>query len=274
MVVLNRTMRGPIWLVALAAIPAMLLATDLLGSPFVERFRPTQWSRWKFPTYGCPGAVCNPLNVDTGNGLIISVPAVTTSTLADAGAGGEMCSFSKYSYGKYEAAMRVSPPPALKGEGVVNALFMYLADDNEIDVEILSREHDSDPATKQHHVFVWFVLHNATEKKEVAIRYKLVEPLDNPDGKRIAPWTTAHTYGFIWERNRLTGLIDGKAICLGGDFADSANIPQLPGYLMLNNWSNGGAWSGKPPSTETKMYVDRVAYSRSTRMHYDPCRIR
>lgn len=71
-----------------------------------------------------------------------------------------------------------------------------------------------------------------------------------------------HDYRFDWLPDRVEFYVDGTWIAA----MTGPGVPQSPGYLMLNHWSNGDAgWSGGPPTEDAKMTVSYVkAYFNST----------
>jgi len=194
------------------------------------------------------------------------------------GAGGEIQTPGLVHFGYYEAAML---PPAGTGDatsGTVTGFFVYLRSDhiapmlglgapsstdgNEIDIEILSRENDLAKGTGIANLTV-HLPGNYSVTTKVPLTF--------------APWASAHRYGFDWQPDGITWYIDGTPVpittCTStlvrpdgtsvpianpGCFIGATNVPQLPGFLLLNHWSNGGAWSGRQPTTQQELTLQHV----------------
>jgi len=133
-----------------------------------------------------------------------------------------------FTYGKVEARLRV---PA--GRGLWPAMWMLPASGMsrpEIDIlEVIGQEPD---VSKMH-------LHPADRSLESAGRdYRLPGQANLAEG-----W---HTIGVDWTRNKLTWLVDGKAVWQ----ITGSTVPSEPMYLVFN-LAVGGVYPG-PPDAETK----------------------
>jgi len=70
-----------------------------------------------------------------------------------------------------------------------------------------------------------------------------------------------HEYRFDWLPERIDFYVDGSMVWTGNSF-----VPDGPGRLIMNHWSNGDPnWSGGPPAEDAVMTVSYVkAYFNTT----------
>jgi len=172
--------------------------------------------------------------------------------------------FSPIHYGYYEAYMQTS-----LAAGTVNSMFMFSSqpvssDGNEIDIEILSQEND----ISHHTGLVHFTVFLPQGRKVTA-----TVPLP------FAPWAGLHKYGFNWTPDGIVWYIDQQPASITtcatsvvtpsaetlvsnpSCFAGAQNVPQFPGLLIVNHWTNGQSWSGPAPSADAAMTVYNVVLS-------------
>jgi len=170
----------------------------------------------------------DPENVWTSeSNLVLRVPESSSGSR-----GGQIVSKRQnYYLGSYRARIRTSSIP-----GTVNGFFYYLSDESEIDVEILSNEND------QH------LVHFVTQPSSVPGAHKIYN-------LGFDPSLAFHEYRFDWHADRIEFFVDGSPVK-----TINVNVPSVPGRLMLNHWTGNPGWGGGPPSLETFMYVDWVAY--------------
>lgn len=178
------------------------------------------------------------------------------------GAGGQLQLTNAVHFGYYEVAMMSTDVP-----GTVSSMFVFSrpADDrdaNEVDIEILSK--DNDPAHDRGVVHFTVFL---PEKRVVTYGA----------GLGFAPWKGFHRYGFDWQAEGIHWYVDGSEITISsctttmGErtvenaqcFLGVPNVPQRPGFLFVNHWTNGGSWSGPQPLRDALLAVRSVAVLRS-----------
>ncbi|KAL8651316.1 MAG: hypothetical protein Q9210_003321 [Variospora velana] len=135
-------------------------------------------------------------------------------------------------YGSYRAAIKYSKEP-----GTCGAMFWYKNETQEIDVELLSYEDKSSSSTSPVH----FVLHSEG-------------PSDHETPQLpFHPSEGFHEYRFDWSPGKVAYYVDGKHI---KDL--TKGVPEVPGSLILNHWSNGNGWTRGPPTTDVTMTVAYV----------------
>ncbi|KAF6836042.1 endo-1,3-1,4-b-glucanase [Colletotrichum plurivorum] len=155
------------------------------------------------------------------------------------------------SYGSFRAVMKI-PDVA----GTCAAFFWYHNDTQEIDMEFLTREFDSDNNT--YPVNIVLQSRASLEKGYDAagtgnfIKVNL----------GFNPTTAFHEYRIDYLRDRVIFYADGTVI---GSMNGSA-VPTEGGHLILQHWSNGNPlWSGGPPKQDTILTVASVrAYFNSS----------
>lgn len=119
-----------------------------------------------------------------------------------------------YGYGLYEVSMK-----PIKNKGVVSSFFTYTgpSDSNpwdEIDIEFLGYN-----TTKVQ--FNYFTNGVGNHEFLYDLGFDASEEF--------------HTYGFRWEKDSITWLVDGAEV-----YTASENIPSTPGKLMMNVWNGIG----------------------------------
>jgi DNA-binding beta-propeller fold protein YncE len=138
-----------------------------------------------------------------------------------------------FHFGSYRARMRTPAAP-----GVVSAFFYYYSDSSEIDIELLSGEHDAG------------TLHFVCHPSATPGAYKMVD-------LGFDPSADFHEYRFDWYPGRAELWVDGAY-----REAITVNVPFAPGNIILSNWTGNPYWGEGPPEETAELLVDSV--------HYDP----
>ncbi|MCQ2417896.1 MAG: family 16 glycosylhydrolase [Oscillospiraceae bacterium] len=161
--------------------------------------------------------------------------------------GGEFRTNEFYGYGYYETSMQ-----AIKNDGVVSSFFTYTgpSDNNpwdEIDIEILGKD-----TTKVQ--LNYYTNGVGNHEKMIDLGF------DASEGY--------HTYGFDWQRDKITWYVDGKEV-----YSATQNIPSTPGKIMMNAWPGKTvddwlkAFNGKTPLTARYQWV---TYKKSSNTQSQP----
>ncbi len=148
---------------------------------------------------------------------------------------GEYRSNDFYHYGLYEVSMK-----PIKNNGVVSSMFTYTgpSDSNpwdEIDIEFLGKD-----TTKVQ--FNYYTDGQGGHEYLCDLGFDAAEDF--------------HTYGFRWEKDKITWYVDGKEV-----YSATENLPSTPGKLMMNAWNGLGvdAWllpyDGTVPLTAQYQWV-------------------
>ncbi|KAL9073279.1 MAG: hypothetical protein Q9157_004810 [Trypethelium eluteriae] len=143
--------------------------------------------------------------------------------------------------------------------GTCGAFFWYFNNTQEIDVEYLSREFQ--PNNNSVNLVIQSPASQAAGFNAAGTPGFTVMPLP------FAPDDAFHEYRFDWLPDRVSFYADGSWLT---DM--NVSVPDSPGSLFLNHWSNGDpTWSGGPPASDAVMTVSYVnAYfntSNVTRNH-------
>ncbi|KAJ3475274.1 hypothetical protein NLG97_g9516 [Lecanicillium saksenae] len=154
-------------------------------------------------------------------------------------------------WGSFRAGMKLT---AVKG--TCAAFFWYFNDTQEIDMEFLSVEYDQENRT--------YPVNLVIQSKDSAERgydasgtstYKTIN-LD------FDPSVGFHEYRFDYLPGKVYFYADSKLLAQ----MEGAEVPNHPGHLILQHWSNGNAkWSGGPPQEDATIAVSYVkAYFNSS----------
>ncbi|KAL8959488.1 MAG: hypothetical protein Q9193_003659 [Seirophora villosa] len=136
-------------------------------------------------------------------------------------------------YGSYRAAIKYS-----REAGTCGAMFWYKNGTQEIDVELLSHEDKSSSPTSPVH----FVLQTEGPSNHATPQL----PFHPSEGY--------HEYRFDWSPGKVACYVDGKHL---EDL--TKGVPEVPGSLILNHWSNGNpGWTQGPPTSDVIMAVAYV----------------
>ncbi|KAL9932810.1 hypothetical protein V8E36_008509 [Tilletia maclaganii] len=153
--------------------------------------------------------------------------------------GGVYTKSNGYHFGNYYAEVKV---PAIAG--TVSAFYIYLNDNNEVDMEYNNPTHAANESIKN------------TVKPQIfgnngpsPLTYFQTFP---PPG--VDPSEDFHTWSFKWNASQLYFGLDGDY----GDNVISTNVPQLPGVLSFSHWSDGNPYySGGPPTQQVQLTFRR-----------------
>lgn len=144
-----------------------------------------------------------------------------------------------YSYGSYRAKIKAGAHSGThkgkKAPGTCNSFFFYnSATEQEIDIEILAKEHESKKVRFATHPGTW--------------SYAYTLPID--------PTTEFIEYGFDWYVNRIDFFVNGVKVTVKG----KPVAPTVKGKIMLNHWTGNPNWSGIAPVAVSNMLVDYIKH--------------
>ncbi|PGH34014.1 hypothetical protein GX50_03161 [[Emmonsia] crescens] len=133
--------------------------------------------------------------------------------------------------------------------GSCGAFFWYRDDENEIDIEILSREFKPD----------WFPVHYTThpaldENGQVISNATKVIPLRDDD-----LLNSFQRHRFDWTKEELRFYQNSTQM-----HSNALRIPNAPGHAYLNVWADGGPWSGAPSTTDVFLTTRLIAIYHNT----------
>ncbi|KAF1981252.1 glycoside hydrolase family 16 protein [Aulographum hederae CBS 113979] len=151
-------------------------------------------------------------------------------------------------FGSYRVAMKMNGVP-----GTCGAIFWFRNDTQEIDMEFLSSQFNTTSSP------VNLVLQSPASARAGfdaagTPSFKLYQlPFTPSDGY--------HEYRFDWSPGRVSFYGDGHWL-----YDMTSSIPNSPGRLVMNHWSNGDPrWSAGPPAQDAVMTISYVkAYFNST----------
>ncbi|PSK43160.1 Beta-glucanase [Elsinoe australis] len=157
-------------------------------------------------------------------------------------------------YGSFRVGMKMSSI-----RGTCAAFFWYRNDTSELDLEFLTRQIDSSNLTSPAPLnLVIQTPLSASHGFDASLTpYFKVHPLP------FLPSDSYHEYRIDWLPDSITFFADGSPLWT---ITNTSVIPQGPGHLMLNHWSNGdGNWSAGPPEEDAVLTVSYVkAYFNSS----------
>ncbi|KAI7881723.1 concanavalin A-like lectin/glucanase domain-containing protein [Mucor mucedo] len=144
---------------------------------------------------------------------------------------------SDFLYGTYRARMKTS-----NVDGTVAAFFFYRNDTSEIDMESLSRVKDP--------FKTYFAIQPQIYEKDGS-----ASPLTNEKhGLDFNPTEDFHEYRFDWLPNSVKFYIDGSFVR-----EMTTNVPDSPGRILLNHWTDGNPFfSGGPPTENAELRVSHL----------------
>ncbi|TKA52635.1 hypothetical protein B0A49_12295 [Cryomyces minteri] len=250
---------------------AFSVFTDLLETDFLHVYNLSGdigWQRQEYNvtpqvargTYGkkaeLRNVVANPLNSSydyAGSGALGGDPGLQLWVRGDSSDGmvgmGEIVAIrTDMLYGSFRVGMKMTAIP-----GTCGAFFWFRNDTQEIDMEFLSAQFNatSNPVS--------LVLQSPAS--EAAGYNAQGTPNFQLHPLPFSPDKEYHEYRFDWLADRVSFYADGQWL------ADmSASIPNSPGHLVLNHWSNGDKyWSAGPPQSDAVLTVSYVkAYFNSS----------
>ncbi len=139
---------------------------------------------------------------------------------------------SDYWYGSYRVRIKAGAHSGTTQQGSVNSFFFYnTATGQEIDVEILTNEHESKT--------VHFVTHPGNYEKICSL------PAD--------PTKTFIEYGFDWYKTTVKYYVNGVKCD-----EETRAVPSAKGTIILNHRTGNTGWGGNPPPVVSTMSVDYV----------------
>ncbi|CZT20155.1 uncharacterized protein RCC_06012 [Ramularia collo-cygni] len=182
----------------------------------------------------------NPSNVNLSPaGLQLTCSTSTDGTTVPSA--GIFTRSRNFFYGSYRAEYHISKEP-----GTVAGFFHYKNDTSEIDVEYISANSgtSSPPPALQYSVKPQQYLFNGAASKTTMALHSLNKANTN-DGNPGVP----SDWSFVWTPD---------AVHYGPQNASviTTNVPQAPGRIMLNHWSDGDAkFSKGPPERDSVVTV-------------------
>ncbi|RFU71988.1 concanavalin a-like lectin glucanase [Trichoderma arundinaceum] len=154
-------------------------------------------------------------------------------------------------YGSYRAGMKLTAV-----NGTCAAFFWYFNDTQEIDMEFLSREFDS----RKKIYPVNLVIQSEASRRagydaSKTGTFKVVN-------LTFDPTLGFHEYRFDYLQGRVRFYADSQLLAE----MNGSSVPDGPGHLILQHWSNGNPlWSGGPPEQDAILTVSYVkAYFNSS----------
>ncbi|KAF9728891.1 hypothetical protein PMIN06_011160 [Paraphaeosphaeria minitans] len=196
-------------------------------------------SKWVVDTRGYGGSVDNPYmrqmdpkNVEVSDGLLkLKVPGGQTydpkSTVGLDSA--QIKSVKIFSVGSLEMTVKMSSE-----DGTCQCGFFYGADNNEVDMEYLTRTNVS-----------WGVVQGISKNQPIQ-QVNLNVTADQTDD--------FHTYKLVRTESKAYFLLDGQVV---NTFVK--NIPTEPVQAMLAHWTDANpGWTGGPPAKDAIMTIKKV----------------
>jgi hypothetical protein len=177
------------------------------------------WTKAATPDFPVPMAnsYSNIFMGQEGNGTYLSL---RSSRLENSMTAGEIENQQK---NLMHVSMRMSG--RVKGDaGAVAGFFTFYDDNNESDVEILTR----DPKDKTR-----YTNQPSVDKKG----NEITAASTGPSG--LAPWNEWQTHRIDWLPKNSYWYLNQKQVA-----ANTYSVPRKPSFLVLNMWGDGGEWSG------------------------------
>jgi hypothetical protein len=110
-------------------------------------------------------------------------------------------------------------------------------DDNEIDIEILTREQNQ----------LHYTIHPSLDSEGEVI------PQATSRQSLSVPWSEMQEYRFDWNATHIKFYQDKKLVR-----TTTYHVPKVPGSIHLDIWASGGVWSGFPSATDVTLEVDSI----------------
>ncbi|KAF2398822.1 concanavalin A-like lectin/glucanase [Trichodelitschia bisporula] len=232
--------------------PQHAFFTDSLVTDFTKGLPRSEWVAQNYSVphdtesrgpYGKNASVSNV--VDTPDGVQLWVRAPEGSSVGMA----ELVS-ARYDmhYGSFRARMKLA-----NTNGSCGSFFFYHNDTQEIDMEFLYREYN------QADGMVNLVI-QSPESQAQGYNARNTPGFDQHP-LPFRPDLDWHEYRFDWTPSEVAFYGDNSLL-----HVMTEAIPNTPGKLMLNHWSNGDpGWSGGPPDVDTAFTVSHLhAYFNSS----------
>lgn len=141
-------------------------------------------------------------------------------------------------HGSFRARYRVVQVQGATG-GSVAGFFLYYDDQNETDIEVLTK--DGDRA-------IHYTNHPAYE-----VSTDTVIPGAAFTHQLTRPWNEFHEHRFDWSEGLSAFYVNNAPV-----LNITTNVPTHEGKLILNVWANNGSWSGPPSSNDVYMDVEYI----------------
>ncbi|CCX08486.1 concanavalin A-like lectin/glucanase domain-containing protein [Pyronema domesticum] len=145
--------------------------------------------------------------------------------------------------------------------GAVAGLFYFRNNQNESDIEILTRDQPSKIRYSNQPVLD----KNGNEIKDASTLVDLnslaqVDGTALTDKRSTVSWEDWHTHRIDWVAGKSSWYVDGKLV-----LEKTYSVPTIPSYLTLNMWSDGGMWSGEmKPGHEAKLEIEWIEMAYNT----------
>ncbi|PWW75614.1 Glycoside Hydrolase Family 16 protein [Tuber magnatum] len=141
-------------------------------------------------------------------------------------------------HGSFRAKYKVTVDKKAEG-GTVAGFFFYYDDEDETDVEILTKDGDKTIRYTQHPAY-----DNVTDSTVPDATFQI--PLEKP-------WSKMQEHRFDWVPAKTTFFQDNSAVK-----EMTRNVPKHEGKVMINLWANNGSWSGPPSTSDVKMEMEYI----------------
>ncbi|TKA81955.1 hypothetical protein B0A49_02532 [Cryomyces minteri] len=153
-------------------------------------------------------------------------------------------------YGSFRAGIQHSGT-----SGTVGAFSWYSSDSSEVDLSVISSGASTNPSSAYAITTSELSHANGDDASTTSGFKKLSVPFVASAG--------IHEYRFDWTPTKLAYYIDSV---WQFDIGTSGYVPNGPGFLLVNHWSNGNQyWSQGPPTSDAKLTLSYInAYFNST----------
>ncbi|RPA97526.1 concanavalin A-like lectin/glucanase [Choiromyces venosus 120613-1] len=143
-----------------------------------------------------------------------------------------------FHHGSFRAKYKVSVDKKADG-GAVAGLFFYYDDEDETDIEILTKDGDKAIRYTQHPAY-----DNVTDSAVPDATFQL---------QLKKSWSKMQEHRFDWTPSVTTFFQDNSA-----KQEITKNVPKHGGKVMLNLWANNGTWSGPPSTKDVIMEMEYI----------------
>lgn len=141
-------------------------------------------------------------------------------------------------HGSFRARYRVVQVKGATG-GSVAGFFLYYDDQNETDIEVLTKDGER-------------AIHYTNHPSYEAATDTLV-PGAAFTHQLARPWNEFHEHRFDWSEGFSAFYVNNVNV-----LNITKNVPTHEGKLILNVWANNGSWSGPPSSNDVYMDVEYI----------------
>ncbi|CUS15159.1 unnamed protein product [Tuber aestivum] len=143
-----------------------------------------------------------------------------------------------FHHGSFRAKYKVTVDKKADG-GTVAGFFFYYDDEDETDIEILTKDGDKTIRYTQHPAY-----DNVTDSTIPDTTFQM---------QVKKPWSTMQEHRFDWTPAKTTFFQDNSAVK-----EMTKNVPKHEGKVMINLWANNGTWSGLPSTKDVKMEMEYI----------------